>query len=86
MSEWTAQTDRFVAFNERGVLQGAGRVSHASMEQVVAARFETFDASRRAAETDAAEAEAIQELTELAQQARQLPKPPARNKPTRKPS
>ena len=86
MSEWTAQTDRFVAFNERGVLQGAGRVSHASMEQVVAVRFESFDASRRAAEADAAEAEAMRELTEIEQQARQLPKPPAGKKPAKKPS
>ncbi|WP_322518012.1 virulence RhuM family protein [Rhodopseudomonas palustris] len=84
MAEWMAQTDRFVAFNERGVLQGAGRVSHASMEQVVAERFETFDKRRRAAETDAAEAEAISELTELEQQAR-LSKPgPAGNKPQKK--
>jgi hypothetical protein len=85
MSEWTAQTDRFVAFNERGVLQGAGRVSHARMEQVVFERFETFDERRRAAETDTAEQEAISELTELEAQARQLLKPRGK-KPTDKPS
>lgn len=79
MAEWMAQTDRFVAFNERGVLQGAGRVSHARMEQVVLERFEIFDKGRRAAETDAAEAEAISELTELEQQAR-LSKPRAAGK------
>lgn len=85
MSEWTAQTDRFVAFNERGVLQGAGRVSHARMEEVVFERFESFDERRRAAETDAADQEAISELTEIEQQARQLSKP-AGKRPTRKPS
>jgi len=86
MSEWMAQTDRFVAFNERGVLQGAGRVSHARMEQIVAERFDAFDQRRRAAETDAAEAEAISDLAELEQQARRLTKPPAGKKPTKKPS
>ena len=86
MSEWMAQTDRFVAFNERGVLQGAGRVSHAGMEQIVAERFESFDQRRRAAATDTAEAEAMHELTELEQQARQLSKPSARSKPAKKPS
>lgn len=86
MAEWMAQTDRFVAFNERGVLQGAGRVSHASMEQVVFDRFETFDKRRRAAETDAAEAEAISELTELEQQARLSKPPPAGKKPPKKSS
>ncbi|KIZ43708.1 MULTISPECIES: virulence RhuM family protein [Rhodopseudomonas] len=86
MAEWMAQTDRFVAFNERALLQGSGRVSHARMEQIVAERFDAFDQRRRAAETDAAEAEAISDLAELEQQARQLSKPPAGKKPTKKSS
>jgi len=84
MSEWMAQTDRFVAFNERGVLQGAGRTSHASMEQIVAERFETFDKRRRAAETEAAEAEATSELTEIEQQARSSKPRTAGEKPPKR--
>lgn len=84
MAEWMAQTDRFVAFNEREVLQGAGRVSHARMEQIAFERFETFDARRRTADTNAAEQEAINELTELEQQARSWQPPVAGKKPEKK--
>lgn len=84
MAEWTAQTDRFVAFNERGVLQGAGRISHTQMEKLVHERFEAFDERRRSAAAEAAEQQAIDELNELEQQARRLSQPPARKKPTTK--
>ena len=50
MAEWIAQTDRFLAFNERDVLQGKGRMAHERMTEIVHSRFEAFDASRRAAE------------------------------------
>lgn len=75
MADWVAQTDRFVSFNERAVLQGAGRVSHERMERIVHDRYETFDGKRRAAEADAAEREAMAELAQIEEQARQLPKP-----------
>ena len=39
MGEWVAQADRFVAFNERAVLQGPGRVSHTRMEQIAHERY-----------------------------------------------
>lgn len=56
--------DRFVAFNERAVLQGAGRVSHTRMEQV-AHLYDAFDAKRRAAETEAAERAALADLEQI---------------------
>lgn len=84
MSEWTAQTDRFVTFNERGVLQGAGRVSHAQMEKMVHERFDAFDERRRAAAAEAAEQQAIEELNDLEQQARRLSQAPAGKKPVKK--
>lgn len=83
MADWVAQTDRFLVFNERAVLQGPGRVSHDRMEQVAHERYETFDTARRAAETEAAERQAIAELEQLEASARSLPKP-AGEKPTRK--
>ena len=33
MGEWISQTDRFLTFNERSILSGAGRVSHERMER-----------------------------------------------------
>ncbi len=80
MSDWVAQTDRFVAFNERAVLQGAGRISHTRMEQIAHERYETFDGKRRLAENEAAEREAIAELEQIEAQARRLPKPAAPGK------
>jgi hypothetical protein len=75
MSDWVGQTDRFVAFNERAVLQGPGRVSHTRMEQIAHERYETFDDKRRIAENEAAEREAIAELEQIEAQAKRFPKP-----------
>lgn len=75
MADWIAQTDRFLTFNERDVLQGKGKMSHEQMEGIVHSRFEAFDASRRAAETEAAEQEAEADLARLEAEARRLTKP-----------
>ncbi len=80
MGDWLAQTDRFVAFNERAVLQGAGRVSHTRMEQIAHERYDAFDAHRRAAEAEAAEREALAELEKIEAQTRRLPKPAPKSK------
>lgn len=75
MQDWTAQTDRFVAFNERAVLQGPGGVSHTRMEKIAHERYEAFDEKRRRAEAEAAEREALAELERIEDEARRLPKP-----------
>ncbi|MCB5945988.1 virulence RhuM family protein [Acidocella sp. KAb 2-4] len=79
MAEWIAQTDRFLSFNERGVLQGKGRVSHTQAEQIAHERFEVFDAARRVEEALAAEREAEADLAQLEHAAetlkKKLPKP-----------
>lgn len=80
MQDWVAQTDRFVAFNERAVLQGAGRISHSRMEQVAHERYEEFDHKRKAAEADAAEREALAELEKIEEEARRLPRPAGKPK------
>jgi hypothetical protein len=72
MADWIAQTDRFLAFNERDVLQGKGRMSHEQMTEIAHARFETFDADRRAAEAVEAEREADEDLAKLEAEARRL--------------
>lgn len=83
MSDWVVQTDRFVEFNERAVLKGAGRISHERMEQIAHDRYEKFDRNRRAAEAEEADREALAELERLESEARHLPKP-AKAKPRAK--
>ena len=75
MSEWVAQTDRFVAFNERDVLEGPGRVSHGDMEKVAHERYEAFDAVRKKAEAEEAEREALDDIARLEAEARRLKAP-----------
>jgi len=75
MSDWIVQTDRFVEFNERAVLQGPGRISHTRMEQIAHERYDKFDQNRRLAEAEIAEREAIAELEQIEAQAKRLPKP-----------
>jgi hypothetical protein len=75
MGEWVAQTDRFVAFNERQVLEGPGRVSHGDMEKIAHARYEAFDTTRRKVEAEEAEREALEDIGELESQARRLKVP-----------
>lgn len=80
MQDWAVQTDRFVAFNERAVLQGAGSVSHPRMEKIAHERYESFDEKRRRAEAEAAEREALAELEQIEDEARRLPKPTSKPK------
>lgn len=74
MADWIAQTDRFLAFNERDILKGKGRISHERMEEIAHSRFETFDAGRRAAEAIEAEQEAEADLAKLEAEAKRLTK------------
>lgn len=62
MTEWVAQTDRFLDFNERDVLTHAGRVSREGMTRIAHQRFADFDQNRKTAEARTAEAEHVEEL------------------------
>jgi hypothetical protein len=75
MVDWTEQTDRFLAFNERQVLKHAGRVSHDRMEAITHQHFATFDTRRRAEEAAAAEREAEADMVALEKVAKRLSKP-----------
>ncbi|NEW92119.1 virulence RhuM family protein [Rhodopseudomonas sp. BR0M22] len=72
MADWIVQTDRFLAFNERDVLQGKGRMSHEQMSEIAHARFDTFDANRRAVEAAEAEQEEAEDLARLEAEAKLL--------------
>ena len=54
--------DRLLAFSDRPILQGAGKLSHDAMKMVAYDRFEAFDTQRRAFEASAADAEDLKTL------------------------
>jgi len=68
---WRDNVDKMLAFNDRPLLKGPGKVSHDSMKQIAHERYEAFDKSRRAAEAieadaqDAREIEGLREIEDL---------------------
>ncbi|MDL5159719.1 virulence RhuM family protein [Actinomycetospora termitidis] len=65
MQEWIAQTDRFLEFDEREVLDGPGRVSAERMRFEVGERYMAWDGQRRAREAERAAVEEENDLREL---------------------
>ena len=49
---WRQNVDRLLEFNDRPVLQGAGRISAEQMKGIAHERYEAFDARRRSAQVD----------------------------------
>ncbi|MBT2767833.1 virulence RhuM family protein [Stenotrophomonas sp. ISL-67] len=72
MEDWIRQTDRFLDFNERAILDGPGRVSNKHMEAIIAERYAAFDASRRAQEKVAADVEAELDMQQLHAETKRL--------------
>ncbi len=62
MDDWRQYVDRFVDFNERPLLKGAGSISHDRMQQIAYERYAAFDVKRRETDALAADAEDIREL------------------------
>jgi len=69
MAEWVVQTDRFLTFNEREVLMGAGQVSHQKMIEVTNERYNKFETRRKAAERNEAEQEHAKETLKAIERA-----------------
>jgi hypothetical protein len=72
MAEWGELTDRFLRFNERELLSGAGKVSHTTAERHAHGEYSRFDAARRRREREAAELEAEKDFEELAREALEI--------------
>lgn len=72
MLDWIRQTDRFLDFNERAILDGPGRVSNQQMEAIITERYAEFDAARRASARIASEREAELDLASLNAEAKRL--------------
>ncbi|MBX3683325.1 MAG: virulence RhuM family protein [Thauera sp.] len=75
MADWRQYVDNFLAFNERPLLKGTGKISHERMVKVVHERYDVFDAQRRKAEALQADAADINELEQLAEQQNKRGKP-----------
>lgn len=65
---WRQNVDKMLAFNDQPVLEGAGTVSRARMEQVAGERYEAFDRERRLAEARQADEEDLKALEQLEQE------------------
>jgi hypothetical protein len=72
MADWVAQTDRFLTFNERDVLAGAGRISREQMDTIIGERYAAFDARRRTDDALSADREADDDLEQLQSEAKRL--------------
>jgi hypothetical protein len=57
--------DKLLAFNEKPLLAGTGRISHAQMEKQVGVVYEQFDARRKTEQAIAADAQDLEELNEV---------------------
>jgi hypothetical protein len=65
LTDWRANVDRFITFNERPLLNGRGAMSHKAMETIAHKRFSEFDQKRKAQdalEADAADLKALEEM------------------------
>lgn len=65
MDEWISQTDRFLEFDEREVLDGPGRVSSERMRTEVGQRYVAWDEERRTREAERAAIDETDDLREL---------------------
>lgn len=62
---WRQNVDRLLAFNDRPILENAGKISADAMKQIAHERYDAFDAQRRRAEALTADAEDIKALEEM---------------------
>ena len=70
LAYWRQNVDRLLAFSERPVLQGAGRVRKEDADAIAHERYEQFDAQRRRTEALAADATDLAELEAVEKSAR----------------
>ncbi|WP_415715323.1 virulence RhuM family protein [Maridesulfovibrio sp.] len=68
MQDWIKQTDLFLDFNEREILEGAGKVSHKQAELHARSEYEVFNATRRERELEVSEKEAEKDFENLIKQ------------------
>ena len=72
MQEWADRLDAFLSFNERDILDHAGKVSQAVAEKLASERYGEFDSKRREAEKLEADTEDMEELRKIEEDFRKL--------------
>lgn len=70
---WRQNVDRLLSFNDKPILQGSGKLSNESAKQIAHERYDSFDAQRRLAEAQAADAEDLKALEAVAKQRSSTP-------------
>ena len=65
---WRENVDRLLAFSDRPILEGQGRISKKQADTIAHERYEQFDAQRRRIEAEQADAEDLRELERLEKQ------------------
>lgn len=72
MTFWRVNVDRILEFQDKSILNHAGSISNAQMEEHVKTLYETYDKNRKVAEAVAADQEDIEELKALEEQIKHL--------------
>lgn len=65
---WRENVDRLLAFSDRPILEGQGRISKKQADTIAHERYEQFDAQRRRIDAEQADAEDLRELERLKKQ------------------
>jgi hypothetical protein len=73
---WRENVDKMLAFNDRAVLQGPGKISHDDMKAIAHERYDAFDENRRAAEAIEADAEDLKQIEDLDEKLKRKKKKP----------
>jgi hypothetical protein len=71
---WRDNVDKLLTFNEKPLLAGTERLSHAQMEKQVGVVYEQFDARRKSEQALTADAQDLQELNHVAKTIKQKKK------------
>jgi hypothetical protein len=64
---WRQNVDRLLTFNDKPILQGSGKLSNENARQIAHDRYDSFDAKRRHAAAQAADADDMKALEAVAQ-------------------
>ena len=64
---WRQNVDRLLTFNDKPILQGSGKLSNENARQIAHDRYDSFDAQRRHAAAQAADADDMKALEAVAQ-------------------
>lgn len=65
MEDWVSQTDKFLRFNERDVLSGAGALSHNTMVTITDREYEKFKEARKRLEKELSDDEFSKDIEVL---------------------